>query len=710
MGDYRFRVLAAGAAALLVVSGLAALGTASASATVTSTSTYPSESHFDLPIAPTQLVASPDGSRIYAATDSPTVLVIDTATKTVIRSIVLPEEITHLTLTSSGALDAVSLDANEKTTARAVYEIDPSTGSFIATALPSGFTPVTFAVTPDGGTAVMAEGVMDGTTLVRSTEAVVVHPHAGSLGPVTTLTGMVFPEYLAITPDGSQYFTVSRFDTTTNAHSGFAAVDASSGEALASFPLTDGRAASGMILSPDGRRVFVSEVIGTNGPAPVVVIDAQSDAPIQTIGVATGSVMGMEVSGDGSSIIGYADDTYVVIDPTSLAVRSLSEGGTTLPVVVPGTSRVYGIFGGEVDTKTGKLIRAASTRSSYDASNAVILPGDHDLFAIGSSVDNAPGAIEHLDLAMASHPIFTSRLFGSDRYATAEQLATTSSDIRGSTWSYSLYIVGGEEFQDSLSLIPASARERGSVLLTPPNTLPNVDIAFIKRYPLSRVILVGGTASVSQGIRDEVKSLTHGRVPIARLSGPDRYATSRAVVASSYGTRLGHVWIATGRDYPDALAAQSAAGMKNEPLLLVDGSAPALDAATAAFLRREGAKSFTIVGAESGVSSGVASGLATLGPVTRISGSDRYETSKLVDDAVFPKSQSEFVLTSGTSWAGSMAAEQLASVYHAPLALVEPNCVPDDLAEELNGRQNLQLDLIGGVPALSEDVEHLGTC
>ena len=58
-----------------------------------------------------------------------------------------------------------------------------------------------------------------------------------------------------------------------------------------------------------------------------------------------------------------------------------------------------------------------------------------------------------------------------------------------------------------------------------------------------------------------------------RLAGANRFATARVVatVATQYGADSGAVWVATGRSFPDALAAGAAVGATSGVLLLVDG-------------------------------------------------------------------------------------------------------------------------------------------
>lgn len=88
------------------------------------------------------------------------------------------------------------------------------------------------------------------------------------------------------------------------------------------------------------------------------------------------------------------------------------------------------------------------------------------------------------------------------------------------------------------------------------------------------------------------------------------------------------VFVASGQNYPDALSGGPAASALGAPVLLVKGNQvpPSVDAE----IRRLKPTKIVILGGESVILPGVASYLATIAPVQRIAGADRYETSALI--------------------------------------------------------------------------------
>ena len=59
---------------------------------------------------------------------------------------------------------------------------------------------------------------------------------------------------------------------------------------------------------------------------------------------------------------------------------------------------------------------------------------------------------------------------------------------------------------------------------------------------------------------------------VDRIAGPNRYATAVAISAEAFPTGSGSAYLATGLNFPDALAGAAAAGFHGAPVLLVPGT------------------------------------------------------------------------------------------------------------------------------------------
>jgi len=164
-----------------------------------------------------------------------------------------------------------------------------------------------------------------------------------------------------------------------------------------------------------------------------------------------------------------------------------------------------------------------------------------------------------------------SRIGGADRYATAAAISRATFAPGLAT----AYLATGLTFPDALVGGAAAARAGSPVLLTQPAGLPASTEAELRRLAPQRIVVLGGTGAVSDGVVVRLRTLaTTGTV--TRLAGADRYATAVAVSAASFPSGMPGLFVATGQSFPDALVAVPAAARTGAALLLVPGgSVPA---------------------------------------------------------------------------------------------------------------------------------------
>lgn len=148
-----------------------------------------------------------------------------------------------------------------------------------------------------------------------------------------------------------------------------------------------------------------------------------------------------------------------------------------------------------------------------------------------------------------------------------------------------VYLASGLAFPDALAAGPAAIHLGGVVLLTDPTTLsPETKVELARLQP-EKVIVVGSFGAVSNsvmaaaGVAAEVSAASG---TLLRQAGPDRYFTADAIVQYAFTTNVysSTAFIATGRNYPDALAAGPGAGLVGSPVILVDGNASSLPVAS----------------------------------------------------------------------------------------------------------------------------------
>ncbi|WP_370326954.1 cell wall-binding repeat-containing protein [Euzebya sp.] len=305
-----------------------------------------------------------------------------------------------------------------------------------------------------------------------------------------------------------------------------------------------------------------------------------------------------------------AGDTRVA---TAVAMSRAARSAASTVVVVPAGSYVEALvsapLAGFLDAP---VLLTGSTGLDDDVSDEIRRLGARNAYLVGSPSD-LPGSVED-DLRDAGVRNI-GRLTGQDRYALSVAVAE---DILtyGSASPYDDVILalgdadaGDRAWPDALSASALAANAVTPVLLVESDRLPDPVADFLTTHRPDGVTVVGGTAAISAHVAEEAAALAGGTA--TRLAGATRYETSVAIAdaAVDRGLDAAEVWVATGLDYPDALAAGPAAAASGSPLVLVDGRTPGGAPASEQWLRGN-AGQLLVVGGEHAVADAVASSLA----------------------------------------------------------------------------------------------------
>ena len=294
-------------------------------------------------------------------------------------------------------------------------------------------------------------------------------------------------------------------------------------------------------------------------------------------------------------------------------------------------------------------------------------------------------------------PSWVTRIAGSDRYATAAAISRASFAAGVPV----AYIATGANYPDALAGGAAAASQDAPILLTQRGTLPAATAGELARLEPGRIVVLGGTAAVSSSVMRRLETYTAGRV--TRLSGADRYVTAAATSAATFGRGVPVAYVATGTNYPDALAAIPLAARSGSPLLLTQGAkAPA---ATTRELERLAPGRIVVLGGTAAVSDAVVRQLRsyTAGSVSRISGPDRYATAAAIA-AAFAADRPSTYLATGTGYPDALAGGPAAAMRDVPLLLVAPDRLPGPTAAQLGRIEPDRLVVLGGLAAIRDEV------
>ncbi|ADY55427.1 cell wall binding repeat 2-containing protein [Syntrophobotulus glycolicus DSM 8271] len=287
------------------------------------------------------------------------------------------------------------------------------------------------------------------------------------------------------------------------------------------------------------------------------------------------------------------------------------------------------------------------------------------------------------------------RISGQDRYETAAAVSQ-----KGWEQAESVVLVSGEAYADALSGSVLAGVLEAPVLLTGQETLNQAALKEIERLQAKTVYIIGGTGSVSAGIETKLKE----KYQVERLQGSDRYRTAVAVGAKIRTLQtFDSVILATGENYPDALAVAPFAAGQGTPILFTDGNS--LNEASKQALKDWGIQSIVIVGGEGAVTASAAGEITGLGiKAERLSGADRYLTALAVARHYGADTEAkQVVVTTGEGFADALAGAPLAAKNGYPVLLTEKTRLREETAAYI---RSLTLDsvlILGGEGAVSAE-------
>jgi len=192
---------------------------------------------------------------------------------------------------------------------------------------------------------------------------------------------------------------------------------------------------------------------------------------------------------------------------------------------------------------------------------------------------------------------------------------------------------------------------------------------------------------------------------VERLAGTDRYATAAAISAASFTPGVAVAYVATGANFPDALAAGAAAARRDGPVLLVTSNA--VTAATARELARLRPGTIKVIGGSAIVSNGVLDalrGYATSGTAQRIAGDNRYATAARVSADTFAPGVPVVYVATGTGFPDALSGVAAAGSNGGPILLVGSDQIPSETAAELSRLRPGRIVVLGGTGVVSNTV------
>lgn len=312
--------------------------------------------------------------------------------------------------------------------------------------------------------------------------------------------------------------------------------------------------------------------------------------------------------------------------------------------------------------------------------------------AVNAAIQRTKEARESLEKTQANFDANKQiRLAGSDRYETAYAVAEQMKLNKGESKFKNVVVASGDNYPDALSGNYLAFTKNAPMLLTNQYEVDNT-AEYIKNSiePNGTVYILGQTSAVPESLEQKLQGIN-----IKRIGGSDRFETNLLILkeARVHGEEL---IVCSGLNFPDAVSASAA----NRPILLADDK---LSASQKNYLSTIDPLKVYFIGGDKAVPKAVRDEFT--GNTVRLAGSDRFETSRLIAENLFPSHQDRVILASGLNFPDALVGGAFNQDTRVPVLLVGP-----DFADAYNAKKFVSengtksLILLGGKLSISDEI------
>ena len=282
-------------------------------------------------------------------------------------------------------------------------------------------------------------------------------------------------------------------------------------------------------------------------------------------GLATVTFRIVEGDLDGVTMVElYGSNRYDTM--VEIAQEAFADTGSTYAVLATGTNFPDALAAASLAGVLDAPIILVSDAKADVAIDAMLDLGVEQAYIVGGT--SAVGLSVQRQVQAAGIEI-AGRLAGSNRQGTALAIAQEVQELCGDETSDTCIVAAGGNFPDALSGSPYAYWSGSPIYLAKTDGSLSADVpAAIEAAGYERIIVLGGTSAVSAEAWQELYAI--GDVDVRRVAGDTRYETSAAFAewAVDEGMSYDGLAIATGTNFPDALAGSALCGRAGSVLLL----------------------------------------------------------------------------------------------------------------------------------------------
>jgi len=296
------------------------------------------------------------------------------------------------------------------------------------------------------------------------------------------------------------------------------------------------------------------------------------------------------------------------------------------------------------------------------------------------------------------------RLSGENRFLTA-----TAISAKGWQSSQNVILASATGYADALAGVPLAYALDAPILLVNQKDINSHTKNELKRLGAKNIYILGGTAVISEDIE---KTLTGEGLKVKRISGQTRYETAEKIAAEMQAMgaiKSKTVLVASGVNYPDALAASSVAAITGSPILYSPANG-AVPNSTLSCIKELAFTDALILGGTASVGEKAETALGNVGLKTgRCGGADRYETAVMINEKYAGSLSGKTVcFATGSNFPDALAGGVFAAKNKAPVILVDNNAKLSSIQKFVGSVKPEQAYIFGGEAVVSEGT--VGRC
>ncbi len=433
--------------------------------------------------------------------------------------------------------------------------------------------------------------------------------------------------------------------------------------------------------------------------------------------------------------VSFADTDSGVAVGEAGRIRSTDNGGALWTARNSGTSvsinavsMAWGTTSGWAVGQSGTILRTTDPGVTWFAQTSGSTAHLRDVVAIdatsgvavgdgGLIVRTTDGGLTWSAPVPPSAPVRV-RVDGADRFATALAAAKLVYPALqpmppGPDGQKTVIVASGTNWPDALAASGLAGALEAPVLLTRPDKLPAEVADYIRGIKANRIIIVGGTGVVSKDVQAQLAEIV-GSQNVRRIGGADRYATAHLIASATVSVTGRPKWdgtafIATGGNFPDALAAAPLAAHSGYPVYLAHPQR-GIDSAVLEAMRAQGVTRVYLLGGEGAVSPDTESSVAdkNIDIAGRWGGPNRFATARVIAERSIERGLgvSDVALATGRDFPDAIAGGVVQGLTGSVMVLTESESLHNEARDLLtaNAGRIERIRFVGGTSVLTEPV------